>query len=357
MPFAKLSPPLLSLIVPVLDERSELPDFLANLATQREVEFELIICDGGSTDGSCRWLREYRFPAAELRVFQGPKGRARQLNQGLNQARGEWLLLLHVDSRFSDPLALKKALDQVTACGSVFVAGHFPLTFRRAPDSSPFAYYFYEWKARLGLPETIHGDQGFLLHRGLLERVGPFAATLPAMEDTELAERIRRFGQWQLLPAGISTSARRFDTEGLRQRQTLGALIMCFRAIEWDDFFAAAPDVYRRQSRTERLRLSPFFALIKSLLAQQTALQRWKIWYQSGGYVRDHAWQLFFALDARRAYKAARPVGAGATFFLDTFTPVFDLLTANPVGRGLTTLLLRGWFELTFARLRRREKD
>ena len=347
----------LSIIVPVLNEREELPGFLTDLARQQEVGFELIICDGGSTDGSCEWLAQQSLTKTTFKLLHCPTGRGRQLNCGIAAAQGEWLLFLHVDSRFSDPLVLKKALIHVTRSGSVKVAGHFALVFRRSDDIPSLGYYFYEAKARLGLPETIHGDQGFMIHRQLVTQVGAFAETLPAMEDTDFADRLRHIGQWQLLPAEISTSARRFETEGLWQRQLLGALIMCFRAIEWDAFFTAAPALYRQQSKARKLRVLPYFKLVRTLHKKLSPAKRWEHWYACGTYVHLHAWQLFFAFDVRRAFRLGFPPGQVQTFWLDFLLPVYNFLTDNLFGRGLSTVLLRVWFELTSLWLKIYEKD
>ncbi|MFK5926472.1 MAG: TIGR04283 family arsenosugar biosynthesis glycosyltransferase [Desulfuromusa sp.] len=346
----------LSLIVPILNERENLPDFFTDLMRQKSISFELIICDGGSSDDSLKWLQQPQPDWPDLKILQGSAGRGRQLNQGLDAAVGELLLLLHVDSRFSDPLALRKGLDYLSRSGSKNVAGHFSLTFRRQANPFSAGYYFYEWKARLGRSETIHGDQGFFLYRNLLEQVGRFREDLPAMEDTDLAERVRLIGQWQLLPVEISTSARRFEIEGLWQRQLLGSLIMCFRTIGWNQFFEKAPDVYRQQKNSEKLRVQPFFQLIRKQLHELPTRKRWKIWWLGGCYIRTHAWQLFFAVDARRAFRNGLPVGTGRHVFLDFFEPIFNLLTNNLPGRFCATVLLRGWFELTDLWLKKKEE-
>lgn len=348
--------PQLSIIVPILNESDELPLFFADLVRQQQVDFELLICDGGSSDGSLAWLEQQREEFPWLRVCHGPPGRGRQLNLGLAQARCDWLLLLHVDSRFSDPLALRKSLDGMIALPSRSVAGHFSLKFRRDDREGERAYYYYEWKARLGREETIHGDQGFLLHRSLIDRVGRFDETLTVMEDTDFSDRLRESGQWRLFEAEISTSARRFEVEGMWQRQLLGALIMCFRVIGWRDFFTEAPGIYRQQDRADKLKILPFLKLIRRLLRELPVFERWKLWYASGSYVRPHAWQLFLAIDSWRAGRAGFAVGQGRTRWLETLFPVYTFLTDNLLGRLSATLLLRFWFEMTILVLAKREK-
>lgn len=347
---------VLSIIVPVLNELNELPKFLSDLGRQQSIAFEILICDGGSTDGTLEWLADHHDLFPELRIICGPSGRARQLNQGIAQADKDWLLLLHVDSRFEDPLALRRALDRMIDLPSHNVAGHFSLCFRRGEGDPSLPYYFYEWKARIGFEETIHGDQGFLLHRTLAEIIGPFDERLMVMEDTDFSDRLRLVGQWQLLPEEISTSARRFEIEGLWQRQLLGALIMCFRKIGWDDFFEASPNVYRQQTKVDKLRILPFFELVRRLMGEYSFAERWRLWYASGSYVRRHCWQLFFSVDARLAFRSGEKVGQGKTGCFDFLQPLYTFLTDNIVGRLCATLLLRSWFEITRIWLKRKEK-
>ena len=341
----------LSIIVPVMNERHQLPAFLADLGRQQALDYELLICDGGSDDGTIEWLQQHR-AQFEFTLLVGPAGRARQLNQGIAAARGRWLLLLHVDSRFADACAIRRGLDQLLDCNSLSVAGHFALRFRRTQTGAERAFYFYEWKARLGRAETIHGDQGFLLPRELCSRVGPFDQSLPAMEDSDFAERLRELGQWRLLPAEISTSARRFEVEGLWQRQLLGALMMCFRALNWQDFFAAAPDLYRQQAAADRLSVGPFFQLIRQLLREKPLRERCRLWYRSGWYVNEQLWQLFLALDARRCYRRGIPPGQGRSVWLNTAEPLLDWLLGNPGGRLATTAALRVCFAVLDRRLK-----
>ncbi len=344
--------PLLTVIVPILNERLELPALLDNLALQTLDNVELLIVDGGSTDGSLEWLKGH---SDSLTFLESKPGRARQMNFGAQQAQSEWLLFLHVDSRFDDSSALRRALDDLQLAGSQNIAGHFALKFRRSEQIPSTAYYFYEWKARLGRPETIHGDQGFLLRKTLFHQLGGFCESLQVMEDTDFAEGLRRVGQWRLLPVEISTSARRFETEGLWQRQLLGALIMCFRVIGWQRFFDEASGVYRLQNATGKLQVRPFFKLIRRLFAEMDWKNAWKIWWQGGCYVRRHAWQLLFAIDARRAFRRGVPVGDGEMGITRSVEPLYDLVTDNRLGRLAATLLLRCWFELVYWWLRWKE--
>jgi len=189
-----------------------------------------------------------------------------------------------------------------------------------------------------------------MMRRLSFRSVGLFRKDLPVMEDTDFAERVRLQGRWVLFPAEISTSARRFEREGFKQRQLLSALIMNFRSIGWTGFFNEAKGVYRIHEETGRLLVLPFFRQVKELLRRKTPRDRRSIWFRSGCYIRNHAWQLAFYLDARRAFRKGVPPGEGKLTCLRLFEPVFNFFTDNFLGRYAATLLLKVWFRVVYFR-------
>jgi glycosyltransferase involved in cell wall biosynthesis len=106
----------LSVIVPILNEAETLPALFAMLSRQEQVAFELILADGGSTDGTAA-LAEERAAASPfaIRIVRSEKGRGRQLNAGTRAAVAGTFLFLHADSAFPDALALRRGLDTLAA--------------------------------------------------------------------------------------------------------------------------------------------------------------------------------------------------------------------------------------------------
>lgn len=121
--------PLLSVIVPTLNEEAALPELLAGLSRQRGIRLEVLVGDGGSTDGTEAIARNMgaHFVAAT-------RGRGAQMNTAARLATGDYLFFLHADSRLDDPDLLAQAL----AClrwaeqEQPWVAGHFRLRFSRS---------------------------------------------------------------------------------------------------------------------------------------------------------------------------------------------------------------------------------
>lgn len=311
------------------------------------MELELIVSDGGSTDGSVATAHRLGAKAPfPVRVVQGDRGRGGQLNRGAAAAQGENLLFLHADSRFPEPLALRRALDAVAAARKRHgesVAGRFSLTFDFPDGTTPRPYRFYEAKARLDRPGCTHGDQGFLMPRTCFERFGPFREDLPFMEDTFLAERIRKDGTWLLFPTPIRTSPRRFLTEGLLPRQTLNAVLMNLAFIGRLDLLDDLERHYRGQNVARRLGLNAFLPALKDRITALSPKERWRFWTRTGGYVRSQAWQVPFLIGL-----LWRGDGEGPLLRLhDRF---FDQLTDHAMGRGLAAALTWGWFQVVARR-------
>jgi rSAM/selenodomain-associated transferase 2 len=345
--------PELSVIVPVYNEAANIAPFLRAIAGQREVRLELILSDGGSNDGSTQEAERCRgaFPFP-LRTITGVRGRAGQLNRGADAALAATLLFLHIDSSFPDPLALRKALDALAgACGTgARVAGHFALEFH-FEGSIPFPYRYYGAKAALDRTGCTHGDQGFLMGSDFFRTVGPFDCTLPLMEDTFLAERIRETGSWLLLPARIRTSPRRFLSEGLLPRQTLNAILTNLAALGRFDLIQELKGCYQSQHDAQRLQLGPFLHHIKKWITALPVPERVRFWYTTGSYIRANAWQIPFFLDVTLGEV---PTGKGGKL-LACHDRYLERMLNNRVTNCIATVLVWIWFRVLTLRALRTE--
>jgi len=190
-----------SIIVPVLNEAPLIRPFLQHLR-ERAAGAEVIVADGGSTDGTAKL-------AAGLshRVVHGEPGRAAQMNAGALVARGEVLWFLHADVKV--PLQCVTEIERVMSNPRV-VGGFFrvrlPTGFiYRLTDS--FAHY-----AGI-LLQMRCGDHGIFCRRSAFVDVGGFPR-VPLMEDVEFFRRLRRCGRVVCSEKRILVSPRRYEAIG-----------------------------------------------------------------------------------------------------------------------------------------------
>jgi glycosyltransferase involved in cell wall biosynthesis len=98
------SPPLISVVMPVLNAADHLPRCLRSLAGQQERAFEVIVVDGGSGDGSLEQAGQRLSAAAvphRLITLQGSSIYG-AMNHGIGCARGDWLYVLGADDALAD---------------------------------------------------------------------------------------------------------------------------------------------------------------------------------------------------------------------------------------------------------------
>jgi len=91
--------PVVSVVVPALDEARYISRTLSSLSAQETaVPFEVIVVDGGSTDGTRDVAREY---GVEV-VDQSGTGIGQGRHEGSQKASGEWLAFVDADTRVLD---------------------------------------------------------------------------------------------------------------------------------------------------------------------------------------------------------------------------------------------------------------
>src|SRR5512140_379736 len=94
----------ISVVIPVLNERSSLPATIAALRACHGLS-EIIVADGGSTDGTVEWLQAQ----PDIVLVRSMRGKGPQLNVGaavafhISGAADICLLFLHADCVISQP--------------------------------------------------------------------------------------------------------------------------------------------------------------------------------------------------------------------------------------------------------------
>ncbi|HEX6201937.1 MAG TPA: glycosyltransferase family 2 protein [Thermoanaerobaculia bacterium] len=222
-------PPFLSVIVPVRDGGAAFRACLDGLARSLERDFELIVVDDGSRDGSAALAA-----GAGARVLAHPEARgpAAARNEGARAAGGEWLVFVDADcevhpetlGRLAAALAASPELD--AAFGSYDDAPPAPGLVSR------YKNLVHHWVHQRGAgeAETFWAGCGAVRRTVFLD-LGGFDAgryPRPSIEDVELGFRLRAAGRRVLLLPDVQVRHHKRWTLAALLRSDLGD-----RALPW----------------------------------------------------------------------------------------------------------------------------
>ena len=189
----------LTIIIPVLNERQALPQNLQALLSDSTVQ-ELIVIDGGSTDGTRQYLSSVK-GHPKLQVLYSAPGRGLQMNLGASVAHGDWLLFHHADSMLPDRVGdLIDQLDEASRWGGFshqFDPGNWKLRLVSA---------LHNWRCKK--TGVIYGDQSMFVRRELFQCVGGFVEE--GLEDLVFSDRALEHAPSKLISAKVKTSSRKF---------------------------------------------------------------------------------------------------------------------------------------------------
>jgi rSAM/selenodomain-associated transferase 2 len=213
-------PVALTAVVPVLNEARRLPSFLRDLVARPGID-EVVVVDGGSTDGSVALARK-----AGVRVLPSAQGRGAQLHVGACAALGETLLFVHADALLPQGVA---ALIAETLADPSVIAGAFRTRTRLEREQDP-------WFRRVLPMADLHsfysrhpyGDQALFCRREAYHAAGGFPDQ-PIMEDVELARRLRRLGRLVVRSERVEVSARRWNAHPWRTALVMNTFPTLYR--------------------------------------------------------------------------------------------------------------------------------
>ena len=215
----------ITIVIPVLNEEAGIE---RAVGCARQIADEVIVVDGGSTDGTLDVLK-----GLDCTVFESVAGRGQQLHKGAASASGDVLLFLHADTQ----LGSVSKVQLLEAWNHHESSGAFWGCFHQRIDSPRFVFRLIEkgnfWRAKY--QRLPYGDQAVFVSREFYSEVGGIPQ-IPLMEDFEFARRAAKYSAPVILPGPVIVDARRWKHAGpLRQTIRNWGLAMRYR-------FGAKPD-------------------------------------------------------------------------------------------------------------------
>lgn len=197
---------MISIIIPVLNESETIKDLLFHLIDNASLNSisEIIVVDGGSTDGTQKIVESL---GLNVILLNSEKGRAKQMNLGAKNAKSDILYFLHADS-FPPNRYDKFILDEIKKGNN---AGCFRMQF----DSKHWWLRLASWLTQFSWRACRGGDQSQFITRSLFKDIGGYDEDYIIYEDNILINELFARKEFVVINKKLRTSARIYKKHGI----------------------------------------------------------------------------------------------------------------------------------------------
>ena len=180
--------PHVSVIIPTYNRRELVHEAIASVLAQSFSDFELIVVDDGSEDGTADVVREF---LGVRYVYQPNRGVSAARNRGVSLSRGELIAFLDSDD-FWQPRKLEHQVKFFTVHPEAQICQTEEIWLRNGVRVNPHRKHRKaggDIFAR-SLDLCLVSPSAVMMRRELFERMGGFDESLPACEDYDLWLRV-----------------------------------------------------------------------------------------------------------------------------------------------------------------------
>ena len=260
--------PLVSVVMAMYNARPYVADAVESVLRQDYDNFELVVIDDGSTDGSSKVVERFTDPRIRL-IRTENRGTSAARNMGIAQAHGAYVTFLDGDDLLL-PRSLSSRLagfenhdaDCVFCSNLIVIYAHAHSETRNPVPRHDPSETGRPWPAEFLIEQFIERKfyvfaQAFLISRPILQAIGGFDETLRVSEDVEffsrllpachtLVETFEPYYVYRRIPNSLSAINSRRKAEG-----TLHALQQTHRNLAP---YLCGREVWRAQSLFSTLR-------------------------------------------------------------------------------------------------------
>ncbi|HEY3084111.1 MAG TPA: dolichyl-phosphate beta-glucosyltransferase [Candidatus Dormibacteraeota bacterium] len=226
---------MLSIVIPCKDEEQRLPRTIEEIHRYldgKDVEYELILVDDGSLDGTRQVMDEAaeRHPSVRVEALPHNRGKGRALATGVGVARGDEILL--TDADLSTPIEELAKLQAALEKGAGIAIGSRALRASRVEVSQP-------------IYRVLMGKAFNLIVQAVL---------LPGIWDTQCGFKLFRADVAHRVFAGLVTDGFGYDPEVLYRARRQGVKI------------AEVPVVWRNSAPTKVSPIRSSFDMLRHVI-------------------------------------------------------------------------------------------
>lgn len=160
--------PFFSIIIPTYHSEQTIASCLASIHAQTFTDYEILVIDGQSSDGTVPMLAAFQKQCPQLRWVSEPdKGIYDAMNKGIKLAQGEWIYFLGSDDFLFNHLVLEKIYHRIINACVDFLYGNVYLR-------SNGQIYDHEFDINKLLFEKNICHQSIVYHKNIFNKIGLF---------------------------------------------------------------------------------------------------------------------------------------------------------------------------------------
>lgn len=222
-----------TIIIPNYNGLKFMEPCFAALDRQTMKDFDILVVDNGSSDGSVEWLKEHRIPSIFLPENTGFTG---AVNVGIKAAATEYVILLNNDTE-AQPGYVKALVEVMERSPNIFSASSriIQLHNKKLMDDAGDMYSLLGWAYQRGVGQPVKGYKkarrifaacaaAAIYRRAVFDEIGYFDETHFAyLEDIDVGYRARIFGydnvycpEAEIYHVGSGTSGSKYNSFKVR---------------------------------------------------------------------------------------------------------------------------------------------
>lgn len=205
MPSKEIAPKIplkVSIILPTYNRRAFIGQAIESVLAQSFQNFELIIVDDGSTDGTTDFVKPFLSDRVQY-IYQENAGRSCARNTAINIAKGEYIAFLDSDDLYlPEKLELQvKYLDENPGVGMIYTSAYcidadgrsIDFTYEANKSGNIYKEVAFFKPVTITLPTVM-------VRRQVLHVVGKFDEAMSRFEDTDMWRRIAKLYEVHAIP-------------------------------------------------------------------------------------------------------------------------------------------------------------
>lgn len=207
--------PKVSIVIPAYNEATYIDRLLKALTKQNFKDFEVIVSDAQSNDGTEKVINEFKKKLDIKLVLSPPKGPAHGRNIGASKAKGEWLLFLDADNDIKDSNFIRILHDQTINRKWKTSAGRYKVidpTFMEKIGMEIINFQYLKFLSHTKKPVAM--GHCIFTNRLLFNQLGGFNEKIQFGEDYDYVNRAAKEGFGYVDDAIYFIDMRRAREEG-----------------------------------------------------------------------------------------------------------------------------------------------